>query len=287
MALPTLSVALGAWIQIAGLHVSFANLHDRLEGALGNAGVFGILAFAGLAVSLHEFVRTQRLVLIPPIAVNLTFVVFSGSRGALLASGILLIAYLLTSHPLRAQLRQRPLAMLGGVVLAGAASAAYLPKLIERLHLHPDRLGMWKVFYRDWLLSPIFGRGVGAGFVGGADWPADIEEPMFAVPHNEYLHLLVNGGVVGFALCASAIAYWYCRLVLSASDEDRPFLIALLPALGIFAVTENVLIHASALALFAYLGLIDRRRTSGALKSTEGCAPIELAGRAAPRRQSV
>ncbi|MGI9493631.1 MAG: hypothetical protein ACR2QF_14635, partial [Geminicoccaceae bacterium] len=60
MFLPLLSVALGAALQVTGLHISFAGLHDRLEGAVGNAGVFGILAFCGLAVALHELTRQKR-----------------------------------------------------------------------------------------------------------------------------------------------------------------------------------------------------------------------------------
>ncbi|MGI9417055.1 MAG: O-antigen ligase family protein [Geminicoccaceae bacterium] len=258
MALPSLSVVLGALIQIAGLHVGFAGLHDRLEGATGNAGVFGILAFAGLAVALHETARQQRPWAILPTAINLALIVFSGSRTAILASGLLLIAYLLASSRFREQLRRHARAALACLVLAGATTVAYLPKLFERLHMKMDRLELWQVFYDDFLKSPLFGRGVGAGFVADVDWPADVEKPVLAVPHNEYLHLLVNGGAVGFLLCAAAIAYWYGRLIRSAADEDQPFLMALLPAMAVFALTENFLIHAVALALYVYLGLVAR-----------------------------
>ena len=256
MALPLLSVALGAWLQIEGLHITFAGLHDRLEGATGNAGVFGILAFCGLAVALHECTRPKRLWAILPVTVNLALVIFSGSRGAMLASALLLVAYPLASKPFREKLYRRPLVVLTGLVLAGAASAAYLPTVYMRLQLKMDRLRVWNVFYDEFLKSPLFGRGIGSGFVAGQDWPADVERPFLPVPHNEYLHLLVNGGIIGFLLCMTAIIYWYGRLVRSVSAEDHAFLIALLPALAVFAMTENVMIHAVALALYVYLGLI-------------------------------
>lgn len=279
MALPLLSVALGAALQIAGLHVTFAGLHDRLEGATGNAGVFGILAFCGLTVALHECTRRKRLWAILPAAVNLALVIFSGSRGALLVSAVLLVAYPLASKPFREQLYRRPLVILSGIVLAGAASAAYLPTVYQRLQLKMDRIRVWEVFYDEFLKSPLFGRGIGSGFVAGLDWPADVEKPFLPVPHNEYLHLLVNGGIVGFLLCMAAIIYWYSRLIRSAAEEDRFFLIALLPALAAFAVTENVMIHACALALYVYLGLVGQSRPSGATVDRSEERKSDMGGR--------
>jgi O-antigen ligase len=269
MALPILSVAIGAVLQFLGLHITFAGLDDRLEGATGNAGVFGILAFCGLAVSLHETSRQKRPWVILPTALNLALVVFSGSRSAMLASGILLIAYPLASKPFRDQLRQRPLLILAGVILAAVMSAAYLPKLYERLHLKMDRFRVWGVFYDEFLKSPIFGRGAGAGLIAGDRWPTDVERPFLTIPHNEYLHLLVDGGMIGLLLCLVAIVYWYYRLTRSASATHRSFLLALAPTLAAFAVTENILIHACGLALFVYLGLVDRWEAHGAIGQSE------------------
>ncbi|MGI9421327.1 MAG: O-antigen ligase family protein [Geminicoccaceae bacterium] len=258
MFLPLLSVALGASLQIAGLHTSFAGLHDRLEGAVGNAGVFGILAFCGLAVALHEATRQKRPWAILPTAINLALVVFSGSRAAMLASALLLVAYPLASKRFREQLRRHSRIILAGLVLAALASIPYLPTVYMRLQLKMDRWRVWNVFYDEFLKSPVFGRGFGSGLIAGVDWPPHVEPLFFPVPHNEYLHLLVNGGVIGFLLCITAILYWYYRLARSASEEDRWFLIALAPALGAFAVTDNVLIHAYTMALYVYLGLVER-----------------------------
>lgn len=273
MFLPLLSVALGAGLQIAGLHTSFAGLHDRLEGAVGNAGVFGILAFCGLAVALHESTRQKHPWAILPTAVNLALVVFSGSRAAMLASILLLIAYPLASKRFREQLRRHSRIILTGFVLACLASIPYLPTVYIRLQLKMDRWRVWNVYYDEFLKSPIFGRGFGSGFIAGVDWPPDVEPLFFAVPHNEYLHLLVNGGVIGFLLCMTAILYWYYRLVRSASEGDRWFLIALVPALGAFAVTDNVLIHAYTMALYIYLGLVERPQPNEAAGPSRPCSP--------------
>jgi hypothetical protein len=53
-----------------------------------------------------------------------------------------------------------------------------------------------------------------------------------------------------------AIALWFRQLFKIVAGNDRQFLIALLPALAVYAVTDNILIYPTALALFAYLGVL-------------------------------
>ena len=64
------------------------------------------------------------------------------------------------------------------------------------------------------------------------------------------------GGVVGFVLIAGGIILWYRQFLRVASPNDREFLLALLPALGAYAATDNVLIYPSALAVYVYLGVV-------------------------------
>ena len=94
-------------------------------------------------------------------------------------------------------------------------------------------------------------------------------------PHNEYPHILVIGGVVGFVLFMAALWLWYRQLLRVASPNDRPLLIALIPALGVYAFTENVLLLPSALGIYAYLGCL---LTAPGLMSLGG--PYGLPGRA-------
>ena len=49
-----------------------------------------------------------------------------------------------------------------------------------------------------------------------------------------------------------------------ASDNDHKFLIALLPAIGVFAITEDVLVFPTGPALFAYLGALLTKRSAEA-----------------------
>jgi hypothetical protein len=76
----------------------------------------------------------------------------------------------------------------------------------------------------------------------------------------------VAGGAVGFLLCMAAIALWYRQLLTTAPENDRPFLLALAPALALQAFTADVLIYWSCLGLFVYLGvMLTRGRAGGSM----------------------
>jgi teichuronic acid biosynthesis protein TuaE len=259
MLTPLLSVALGSLLQLADLRTVFTHWY-RLEGATGNAGVFATLAFAGFAVALHERTRPGRRYAIYLAVLNLALVILSGARMAMLASALFAGAHLLLSEALRRQLREERWLALASLGLVAAILIAYWPTLLgrtfagnsETLNLS-GRGALWSFYWREFLFSPIFGRGLGAGFIAAADW---MPSSMLPLPHDEYLHLLVIGGVVGFALIAGGIVLWYRQLLAAASPNDREFLLALLPALLVYALTDNILIYSSALALYAYLGVV-------------------------------
>lgn len=270
---PLLSVALGAFMAAAGIRPSFMQW-DRMAGATGNAAAFAVLGFAGFAVALHEMSRPGRPFAGPLAVVNLALVILSGTRMAIAASGVFLITYLIFSESLRQRLRAHRARTASGVAIVVAVLLWYWPTLEFRMFEQggdvetvsigatdvsinlSGRVDIWKFYFEEFTFSPLFGRGIGAGFIAAADW---LRWPR-KTPHNEYLHLLVSVGAIGFILCAAAIAIWYRRLLQMASGNDRPFLMALIPAIGLFAVTEDVLVFSTGLALFAYLGVLLTRR---------------------------
>ena len=131
---------------------------------------------------------------------------------------------------------------------------------------------MWGFYLEEFMLSPLFGRGLGIAYVAGADWLTSLPRN---TPHNEYLHLLVAGGACGFVLCMTAIGLWYRQLLQAVSDNDRLFLLALAPALGLQAFTADVLIYWSGLGLFAYLGVMLTRAQSAAPLARPARQPVE------------
>jgi len=262
MATPLLGVALGGLLQLAGIY-EMLNLKAwtgntfRLAGATGNAAVFAVLAFAGFAVALHEATRPGRSYAAPFAALNLALVILSGTRMGIFASGVFLAAYIALSEDLRALLRRHRNRAFVGSSLVTVALIAYLPTLEARMFQGGDiqlssRGEIWSFYFGEFLLSPIFGRGFGAGFIAAEGWL----DATFPAAHNEYIHLLVIGGVAGFALLSGAIIMWYRQILQVASPNDGPFLLALGPALLACAITDNVLIHFSALAVYAYFSVL-------------------------------
>lgn len=253
--LPILSVAVNGVLALFGMPF----FEHRLNAATGNAAVFALLAFTGFAVALHESTRRGRPFLAVLAAVNLALVVLSGTRMAIFACGLFLAVYIAASPTLREQARKRWIEVLVGIGLVGAATWYYWRMLVWRtFESGGDGLRMsgrdelWPLYFDQFQMSPLFGRGLGSGFVGALYW-LNIPVP---TPHNEYLHLLVVGGVVGAAACFAAIFWWYRQLWQMAAMRDRAFLLALMPALAVYAVTDNVLIYVTGLALFAYLGVL-------------------------------
>lgn len=282
---PALSVLVGGLMEASGLRPTVFSVL-RIEGANGNAEPFALLAFVGFVVALHETTRPRRPLMPVLAVVNLTCVVLSGTRMAIFASCLFLLIYALVSSDFRTLvIRHRNRALLAGAIVLGVF-VWYWPTLELRLFYDDaldfawtadpardldlsNRDDVWRFYVEEWQLSPWFGRGIGSGQIAAGDWLALLQ----IRPHNQYLHLLVTTGVVGFLLIASAIFLWYRQLLESASDRDRRFLLVVCPPVAALAVTEDVLLFSTALGLFAYFGALltkpaTARRDEGSAKSS-------------------
>lgn len=231
----------------------------RLQGLAGIAADLALLAFAGLAVALHEWARRGRSWAGLACWLNLVILLFTGTRMALSAGLILVLLYGWRAPGLRARLRASSRGLRTSLGLALLCAGAYAPILYRRLFSGQGgtiglsgRDEIWAFFWHEFLESPLFGRGLGAGFAAGGDL---LNYPL-PLPHNEYLHLLVLGGLFGAACCLVAIGLWWRELRARLASEDHPLLDALLPALLVYAFTENILSLPSGLGVFAYLGVL-------------------------------
>ena len=187
-------------------------------------------------------------------------VILSGTRMAIFAAGVLLFTYAaLSPHLRKLPLRRRWLTG-AAVVLVAVVAALYWPYL--RQHLFDgdsatlemsSRDEIWSFYLQELRQSPLFGRGSGAGYIAGAEGLSDLWR---TTPHNEYLHFLVEGGAVGFGVCLAAIGFWYRQLLQAVGGHDRVFILALAPALAVYAFTVDLLIYWAGLALYAYLGVL-------------------------------
>jgi O-antigen ligase len=288
MLTPLLSVALGGLLDVAGFGPLFGDHYRRLQGATGNAAVFAALAFAGFAVALHESTRPGRPYATYLALLNLALVILSGTRMAMFASMMFLAAYFAISPDLREQWQRRwGLVLTAGCVIA-VVLALYWPIFQQRMFTGEgadlrlsQRDELWSFYYREFLLSPLFGRGFGAGFIAGEEW---VTAPL-TTPHNEYLHLLVIGGLAGAFLCAAAIVLWYRVLLGAVSPNDRGYVLALAPAVLALAITDNPLLYSSALAIYASLGIL-LTRPSPVASALEDAWPPVVCGSTPARREA-
>ena len=282
MLTPLLSAVLAVLLAAAGIR-PLALLgwsgYARFEGATGNAAVFAMLGFSGLVVALHEASWPGRWYAGPLAALNFALVVLTITRMAVLASLVFALAYAFLSEDLRAQWRAHRIKAL---LILGVALGALLfcwQTVQGRMFAGADgelnmsgRQNLWPFYYQEFLLSPIVGRGLGAGFVAAADWL-----PGLTAPHNEYLHVLVNGGVIGFILIVGAIVLWYRELLRLAAPCDRPCLLALIPTIALYSITDNLSFYTSALPVYAYLGVL-LTRSPRAAPTAGGRALATVAG---------
>jgi O-antigen ligase len=185
MLTPLLSVAIGAFMTAAGIHSSFPEWH-RLQGATGNPGAFAILAFTGFAVALHEISRPKRPFAGALAVINLALVILSGARMAIAAAGVFLTVYLMLSTTLRQRLVEHRAKTTAGIAVVAATFLWYWPTLEARLFdgdsvatvsigatdVSPNLSGrddVWQFYFEEFRFSPLFGRGVGTGFVAATD----------------------------------------------------------------------------------------------------------------------
>ena len=253
------SPLLAGWIDyLSGERQEFWFVVNRLEGLTANAGAFAALALAGSMVAVHEWVRGRHLAMGALAAANLALVILSGTRMAILAAAVFLAAYFALSPEARDHVRLHARDAVAGPIGVLVILVLYLPVLEHRMFGGDEELNLsvrdeiWRFYLREVAFSPWFGRGFGSGFIAIADyvhWP-------LKTPHNEFLHLLVTGGVVGLALCGAAIVAWFRRLHALSSPADRPCLVAFTAAIATFALTDNALVLTSALALWGYLGFL-------------------------------
>ncbi len=251
--LPTLCVAIGFGLQAAGLYAAYLDAGHRalrLHGA-SNAGWLVCLALVGFAIALHEAIHTRQTGFACLAGINVAIGVLTGGRMGVAAGAVFTVAYCLLDQGLRTRLRRARWPRIG---LGAAAVLALLGWLILQSYHDPEdsldmsgRDALWAHYFEQVRASPTFGHGVGATMLVNS---------YFKLPHNDYLRLLVEGGVVGCLLYGGALLLWGRRVIARVGPDERAFVYALLLALAVYALTDNVLIMPPALMPFLYLALM-------------------------------
>lgn len=253
--LATACVALGLvldLLDIRSLYFGSLGRGPRLHGA-NNAGWLAFLAFAGFAIALHEAIQRRQRGMAILAAVNVVLAVLTGGRMGIVACFVLALCYLGLARPAAAQGGRRAAAALG----LGTAAVLLLGSFTLVEGYHVDDLGqvfslsgrdsIWLHYLGEFRASPLFGRGLGAGLLG---------RNYYDLPHNEYLRLLVEGGIAGLVVYGAAVVLWARQLLAQVDPDERAFVRALLAALAVYALSDNILTMPPGLVPFVYLALV-------------------------------
>jgi len=233
--LPMMSVILGYMAQFAGLSTldgvqwqAFAP--EEMTGAHRLAGInipaaLAALAYVSFFVSVYQAILYRKNGYYGMAVVALLITVLSGSRGPLGAE--LLFSGLGVAFASRRELpgsMKINFAVVGAVVLV-VGLALYWPNLQGRFAGGTTATGdtevlntsgrsqIWQVEFDAWQKNPAFGRGLGAGAIILLDstWGNLVQA---RATHNEYLRLLLDGGIFGlvaYILGFAALIITECR----------------------------------------------------------------------------
>jgi O-antigen ligase len=148
-------------------------------------------------------------------------------------------------------------------------SLGYVPTMAELFNLLASPLYLfhimnlegreifWTVILKAFTTSPVFGLGLGSST---AILEATFPKEWGTVPHNEYLRLLADVGIVGVILFFIAIAHWFAGALAAGRARDNLVREFALPATAgilawaIISITDNPLDYYNPFT--QYIGLL-------------------------------
>jgi hypothetical protein len=245
----TLSVGIGVFLQLAGVRrlfdVGYYSHVARLQGA-SIPSHLALLCTTGAMASLVLTAREgpRGLSRFTTLA-NLLVCAATATRGSLLVVIIITIGTITVELRSSGHLGKLWILYLGTGATVGLA-AAFGPDLIDRtLYGSPTgglnssgRLQNWHVYWHIFLSHPLGGVGLG--------WLTDLGSSIqlignYNVPHNEYLRMLDEGGLLGTTLILGAIVIGMRALARRVPADERWLVTMAAVALAVLNLYDNTL----------------------------------------------
>jgi teichuronic acid biosynthesis protein TuaE len=243
--LPIISVAAGVVFHVLGIRLLY--LYDftgafRLQGA-NIAPHLAMLGFMGVATAMGEVARGRNKLLWIGL-INFAILVATGTRGATIGALLLFMPYGL--HHLKRLLAgkiARYLLLL--VAAAGLVVIVALPNFVTRFQGNiyeqglntSGRLTAWSFFIDEGSINPLFGRGMGAGTVLNQGQV----NSAFRVPHNEYIRMYVDGGLVGLSVVLLGFLLVFYKHIKVSRSKNRLFIIFFIFGFMVYSFFDNTL----------------------------------------------
>lgn len=247
--LPAVTIPVGLALQALHLWtiVSTADGTPRLEGSSIPAHL-ALMAVAGVMAATVELVRFDS----PRhagawLVIDLVILVGTVTRGGIIAAAIVVIALALWSFRggrARSSSTRRA-ARLPALLLVTLLAAA-LPLLLQRSAGNSyegafntsGREQAWPFYFGLGAANPLIGRGLGFANIAQAYYdPTGVQA--LTAPHNEYLHLFVDGGVLLEVGYLGALLAAFIAAAGALPKGSRMIVGAILLAVLTYAATDN------------------------------------------------
>ncbi|MCX2755478.1 O-antigen ligase family protein [Gordonia sp. 4N] len=256
-ALPAVSLAYGAGLRVLGYSALFQDEYTgviRLSGASIPAHL-AMLSFVGVIAGLaYGIMFRESSISTSMVILNILVCCASLTRGAIAATVVLLATFVCAIWV--SQRRKSPEVFISSVALnqtrAGlygfaliiVAGVAILPLLLQRSRSTALERGFnssgrdeaWSFYFDQFSANPAFGNGLGFASVANEILKPTGVQSAFRAPHNEYLHFLVDVGLIGSIGLAVIMVVGLIRLVRRMTS---PVMIGL-----ILAVALSVVVYA-------------------------------------------
>lgn len=237
--------------------------HLRIQGLGMHQSPFSqyLVAMAFLSLARYMF-RGETRYLVLALALG-GWIVVTLTRITLLASLVGLAVMALYASMLRRNVKP----VLATGLMAAAVAVPLTPFVLERslgfipspgeliaLMRDPSALigamrwsgrdYLWPVLFGAFMSSPVIGMGLGSS---GPVLRTSFSEHVTDIPHNEYLRLLVETGVVGLSLLLVGVTVIWVKVAragLALRGVGREYAVAavaFLPAAGVMAFTDNTI----------------------------------------------
>jgi hypothetical protein len=193
--------------------------------------MYYILAFF-ICIQLLNFSKVNKPILLLSLAINLFFILSSGSRGTILSIIIGFFLLFLNNNPIKRRSKFIPFI----IIILFFIVASFIPQeLLNRFSIFrlidtggAGRLDIWIFYYNELLKnnfsSNLFGNGLGTLYLNNY------------VPHNQILTLLYENGIIGLIVF---YLYFLDNLYRSRHDHIFYFNISIFISTLFLTVTTN------------------------------------------------
>jgi O-antigen ligase len=185
----------------------------------------------------------------------LVLVLATGSRGPSIVTGIVFAGAVIFFNTGRSAWIRGLCA--GSIVVA---VLAYLPHLEQRTAGQgiaqgalSGREAAWDFLWTFFVHSPWWGNGLGASFAVADDSSTQVIREYFRAPHNTYLQLLVDMGVVGLTAVLVCLVGLTVQIWKSGTRQERILLGSLSIGISIYAYFDNLLTAPQPAVLYALM----------------------------------